>query len=103
MAHYTIIKSDENIAKDAVAVQGCDMSGLPEDFHALQWDGSDGQIEYSDGLKPNLIISSKSQIESALGVSLTTLIERRDARIAEIVVEEEEEAAAQTIKNAQQR
>ena len=79
--------------------------GLPEDFHALQWDedGSVGQIEYTDGLKPNLIISSKSQIESALGVSLTTLIERRDARIAEIVVEEEEEAAAQTIKNAQQR
>ena len=86
MAHYTIIKSDKNIAKDAIAVQGCDMSGLPEDFHALQWDedGSDGQIEYSDGLKPNLIISSKSQIESALGVSLTTLIERRDARIAEL-------------------
>lgn len=103
MAHYTIIKSDQNIAKDSVAVQGCDMSGLPEDFHALQWDGSDGHIEYSDGLKPNLIVSSKSQIESALGVSLPTLITRRTTRIAEIVVEEEEAAAAQAIIDAQPR
>jgi len=84
MAHYTVIKSDTTIYKDGQAIFGCDMSGLPEDFHALQWYGSDGHIEYSDVLKPNLIVSSKSEIESALGVSLPTLIERRDARIAEI-------------------
>tara|TARA_R100000501_G_C2582085_1_gene84983 strand:- start:273 stop:554 length:282 start_codon:yes stop_codon:yes gene_type:complete len=92
MAHYTVIKSDTTIYKDGISVKGCDMSGLPDDFHALQWDGSDGHIEYTDVLKPNLTVSSKSQIEPALGVSLPTLIERRDTRIAEI-------AAAEAAKN----
>ena len=82
MAHYTVIKSDSAIYKDGDAIFECDMSGLPDDFHALQWDGSDGHIEYTDVLKPNLVVSSKSQIESALGVSLPTLIERRTAQIA---------------------
>ena len=103
MSYYIVIKTDTAIYKDGNAITGCDMSGLPEDFHALQWDGSDGHIEYSDVLKPNLIVSSKSQIESALGVSLPTLIERRDARISEIVVEEEEAKAAQAIIDAQPR
>ena len=79
---YTIIKEDKAIYKDGVSVGGCDMSGLPEDFWALQWDGLDGHIEYSDVLKPHLIVSSKSEIESALGVSLPTLIERRDTQIS---------------------
>ena len=87
MSYYIVIKTDTAIYKDGNAITGCDMSGLPEDFHALQWDGSDGHIEYSDVLKPNLIVSSKSQIEAALSVSLPTLIERRTARIAEIEAE----------------
>ena len=84
MAHYTVIKSDTAIYKDGVSVVGCDMTGLPSDFHALQWDGSNGHVEYSDALKLNLTISSESEIESALGVSLSTLIDRRDTRFAEI-------------------
>jgi len=85
---YTVIKADTAIYKDGESIGGCDMSGLPEDFHALQWDGSDGHIEYSEVTKANLIVSSKSEIESAIGVSLPTLIERRDARIAEIKIEQ---------------
>jgi len=81
---YTVIKDDTAIYKDGVAVEGCDMSGLPEDFWALQWDGSNGDIEYVGNVKLNLTVSSKSEIESTLGVSLPTLIERRDARIAEV-------------------
>jgi hypothetical protein len=81
---YTIIKADTAIYKNGDGVGGCDMSGLPEDLHALQWDGSNGQIEYTDEAKPNLTVSSKSQIESALGVSLPTLIERRNTRLVEI-------------------
>lgn len=41
----TIIKSD-----NAVIVDGerhtVDCSGLPADFHALQWDGTQGEVEY---------------------------------------------------------
>tara|TARA_R100000781_G_scaffold2220_2_gene3638 strand:+ start:1693 stop:1956 length:264 start_codon:yes stop_codon:yes gene_type:complete len=83
-AGYTVIKADKAIYKDGVSIAGCDMSELPEDFHALQWDGTNGHIEYTGYEKPNLAVSSKSEIESALGVSLPTLIERRDARILEL-------------------
>jgi hypothetical protein len=86
-AGYTVIKADTAIYKDGEAVFECDMSGLPEDFHALQWDGSDGHIEYTGSVKPNLIVSSKSEIESALGVSLPALIERRDTRLAALEAE----------------
>ena len=81
MSHYTVLKADTAIYKDGESIDGCDMSGLPDDFHALQWDGSDGHVEYTDVKKPNLAVSSESEIESAIGVSLTTLIERRDAKI----------------------
>jgi len=84
---YTVIKNDTAIYKDGKGITGCDMSGLPNDFWALQWDGSDGHIEYRDVETPNLPVSSKAEIESALGVSLPTLIERRDTRIAEIEAE----------------
>ena len=81
---YTVIKEDTVIYKDGKGITGCDMSGLSDDFWALQWDGTNGHIEYRDVEKPNLAVSSEPEIESALGVSLPTLIERRDARIAEL-------------------
>jgi len=85
MAHYTVIKPDSTIYKDGRVASKCDMSGLPEDFWSLQWDETNGEIEYSTTEKPNLKVSSEAEIESALGVSLTILIERRDTRIAELV------------------
>ena len=91
-AGYTIIKADTAIYKDGVTIEGCDMSGLPDDFWALQWDGTNGHVEWVG--KPNTPVTSKSEIESALGVSLPTLIERRDARIAEIEAIEAIEAPA---------
>ena len=83
MAHTTVVKEDSTIYIDGEGIGGCDMSGLPDDFHALQWDGSNGHIEYTDET-PNLTVTSESQIESALGVSLTTLTGRRTTRKAEI-------------------
>ncbi len=80
----TVVKEDTIIIKNGKGIAGCDMSGLPEDFWALQWYGSNGEIEYVGNEKSNLIVSSESEIKSALGVSLSTLIERRDARIAEL-------------------
>ena len=82
---YTVIKADTAIYKDSESIKGCDMSGLPEDFWALQWDGSNGHVEWVG--RHSTPVSSKSEIESTLGVSLPTLIERRDARIAEIANE----------------
>ena len=95
MSHFTVIKADTAIYKDGTTISGCDMSGLPEDFHALQWDGTNGEIEYVGNVKENLAVSSKAEIESALGVSLPTLIERRDAKIAENKAEEDARVKAE--------
>ena len=83
MAVITVIKSDTAIYVDEVPMAGCDMAGLPDDFHALQWRGSYGHIEYTGNVKPNLTVSSEEEVESALGVSLSTLIARHDARVTE--------------------
>lgn len=83
MAHITVIKADKAIYENSVAIIGCDITGLPDDFHALQWNGSEGHIEFTNE-KPNLSISSESEIESELGVSLTTLLQRRTAKKAEL-------------------
>ena len=84
MAYITVIKSDKAIYEDGVAVLGCDMAGLADDFHALQWNGSEGHIEYTNPAKPNLTVSSKAKMESELGVSYETLLSRRTTRKAEI-------------------
>lgn len=44
----TIIKADHMVYVDGVPLP-VECSDLPEDFHALQWDGSDGWIEFVQG------------------------------------------------------
>jgi len=87
MSYYSLVKIDARIYVDGEGVD-CELADfpLPEDLHALQWDGdaSSGHIEYTDILKPNLSISSEAEIEAALGVSLTTLTERWTEEKAEI-------------------
>jgi hypothetical protein len=46
----TIIKEDNRVYVDRVSRQ-VDCSDLPEDFHALQWDGSSGWIEFVNNYK----------------------------------------------------
>lgn len=41
----TIIKNDNAVVIDGVC-HTVDCSALPADFHALQWSGSTGEIEY---------------------------------------------------------
>lgn len=44
----TIIKNDTYVAIDGVGYIGIDMSNLPEDFHALQWYETLGNLELID-------------------------------------------------------
>jgi len=45
----SIIKDDGTVVKDGVAYTGLDLSALPNDFHALQWYDSNGDLETKDG------------------------------------------------------
>ena len=84
MAHTTVIKADTAIYKDGFAVEGCDMSGLPDDFWALQWDGSKGHIEWTVPTKANTELTASSQIKTHLGVSLSDITSRRATRKKEL-------------------
>lgn len=42
----TIVKDDNTVIVDGKS-QTVDCTSLPVDFHALQWDGAHGEIEYS--------------------------------------------------------
>ena len=91
----TIIKDDQAVYEDGVAVIGIDLSDLPADLHALQWDGNKGHIEWKTVATPNQSVSSENEIDSAMGVSLTAIREKRTARIAEIEAELKAQAEAQ--------
>jgi hypothetical protein len=45
----TIVKevSGYGVNVDGFRIDGLELAGLPEDFHALQWDGTGGELEYT--------------------------------------------------------
>lgn len=55
----TIIVADKTIIKDGEALIDCqqDLSWIPSNVHAVHWDGSKGEVEYTDGT-PNAEITS---------------------------------------------
>ena len=58
----SIIKEDGTVVKDGVAYTDLDLSALPNDFHALQWDTSSGDLETKDvnNIPSNTAISDLS-------------------------------------------
>ena len=59
MTTLTIIKDDGYIAVDGVGFQPLDCSSLSANIHAIQFDGSNGEVQYNDGTA-NLAITAIS-------------------------------------------
>ena len=57
MATLTIIKDDNFVKGDGVGIDGIDCSSLGSTVHAIQFDGTNGEIEYNDGTQPEAITS----------------------------------------------
>ena len=76
MGHLIVVKPDSKIRVGGITVPECDISGFPDDFWALEWDGTKGHVEYNGSVKPNLPVNSEAEIEAALGVSTAELIAR---------------------------
>lgn len=51
MSRITILKINNQIGIDGKFLT-VDCSDLPEDFHALQWDGTEGEIEWKGKPRP---------------------------------------------------
>ena len=56
MTTLSIIADDKTVIKDGTACPDLSLSWLPSNVWAVQWDGTKGEVEYSDGT-PNLEIS----------------------------------------------
>ncbi len=63
----TIIPEDKLIGIGTTAYSGIstDWSYIPSNVHAVQWDGSSGEVEYTDG-SPNVGITSLGVYEPAV-------------------------------------
>lgn len=58
MIRMTIVKDDNIVGIDGI-FYSVDCSHLPENFHALQWYGNEGEVEWKGIPKPqNTIINS---------------------------------------------
>lgn len=64
MAKVTIVKPDNIVIVDGVD-RIVDCSGEAANLHAVQWDGSAGEVEYNDGT-PNATIDSISAYQSLI-------------------------------------
>ena len=59
MTTLTIIKDDSFVAVDGVGIEPIDCSSLASNIHAIQFDGTNGNVEYNDGTA-NLAITAIS-------------------------------------------
>ena len=59
MTTLTIIKDDSFVAVDGVGLEPIDCSSLAANVHAIQFDGTNGHVEYNDGTD-NLAITAIS-------------------------------------------
>jgi len=97
MARVTVIPIDETVYVGNVWVQGIDMTGVPENIHALQWNWNDsaaGEIEFNDG--------SQNEIISELPAWAATCVERYNTKLAEIEAAAAAAAAAEAARIAEE-
>jgi hypothetical protein len=86
------VELDQSVSKDNLGVFGVDFSGVASDLWALNWDSvtKTGEIEWATGPVPNQSVTSEAEIDSALGgVTLQTMLDRRQARLDEEQAEQD--------------
>lgn len=61
MATLTVVKDDRKIKVDGEVIKSENFD-IPDDIHAIQWDGEKGHIEYKDG-SPNKPITDQKEVQ----------------------------------------
>lgn len=87
----TIIRDMGLVHEDGEGHIDLDLSSVPTNIHALQWYGSEGEIEYNDGTNNELITALPTWAESA-----RTVLSNRNDEVAA------EEAAHQAYLDSEQ-
>ena len=101
----TIIKGqesgDQSVGVDGATVHGVDFTGVTEDIWAVNWDSgtNKGEIEYNSNTKPNLEVTTEAEIDAELGVTLQTMLDRRQAILDQAQQDAEDLAEAEAAAN----
>ena len=95
------IPDDIQVIKDGIAVYDVDLSDVDSDLWSFDWDSETqkGEIEWATYEKENQLVTSEAEIESHIGVPLTTLLDRRQAAIDDAQAEAEAQAIADADTN----
>ena len=85
MAKITIVKSDNTVVVDGYGKSSVDMSGLPSNLWAVEFDSTanTGHIEYDDGTANETITSLTSAMDEVVKVN-TDAKTAEDAELAAI-------------------
>jgi hypothetical protein len=95
----TIIKDDQTVYKDGQVYEKLDLSQLPLDVHALQWNNDKGHIEFVDNVKANEAIT---ELPLWANDALTAWQNAYDAEQAEITKAQLEADAKKLAKQTAQ-
>lgn len=83
------VSEDHQVIKDDIIIFNVDFTGVSSDLWALEWNSetNQGEIEYQGHNPPNKMVTTEAEIDEALGIPLTTMLERYQT------VADEEQAA----------
>jgi len=92
----TIIKDDGAVYKDGKSYLNLDLSQIPNDVHALQWNDNNGHIEFLDNVKANEVISELPSWANNALIAWQAAYDAEQAEVARLKAEAEAEAAKQS-------
>ena len=98
MTTLTIIKDDSFVKVDGFGLEPIDCSSLASNIHAIQFDGTNGHVEYNDGTN-NLAITAISDY-SAITDLWTSTKATHDTAVSDAETAASEAATAQTTLEA---
>tara|TARA_R110000824_G_scaffold76606_1_gene194017 strand:+ start:955 stop:1356 length:402 start_codon:yes stop_codon:yes gene_type:complete len=79
MTTLTIIKDDGFVSVDGVGIDSIDCSSLASNIHAIQFDGTNGEVEYNDGTA-NLAITAISDYSTITDLWTSTASDAATAK-----------------------
>lgn len=79
----TIIRDMGLVHIDGRGYDELDMTGVPEEIHALQWDGEKGEIEYVSSDMPNELVSVMPSWASKVSSEVYALLVADDKKEAD--------------------
>lgn len=95
----SIIPSDATIVVGTFGVEGIDVSSVPSNVHALQWDGTKGSIEYNDGTNNSDITDLPSWAVDCITQHTTIKNEAEAAEAAEEAYLNSAEGKLEALRN----